>query len=80
MDCFTTEPQGAEQSRPEVFDILCELDLEEFALQDAHAHQQRPQARSPENNTIRDAIRKALQELPEQNLTEFPGGARCWTL
>jgi len=63
-----------------VFDILCEFDLEEFALQDVHAHEQRPQARFPENNAIRDAIRKALQELRELNLIEFLGGARCWKL
>jgi hypothetical protein len=58
----------------DVFDVLNEIDLDVFKLQDVYKYETRLKKRHPRNRFIKDKIRQQLQVLRDLGLVQFLGG------
>ncbi len=56
--------------------VIEQINKEEFSLVDIYAFEETFQREYPDNNTIRDSIRRNLQELRDMGLIKFLGDGR----
>lgn len=56
--------------------VIEQIDKDEFRLSDIYSHEEIFQRQYPKNNTIRDSIRRNLQELRDMGLIKFLGDGR----
>ena len=59
--------------KKEIFCVVDDLNMTEFALADVYEREYIFKKKFPNNNTIKDSMRRNLQELRDLGLIKFPG-------